>query len=62
MYIYVRVSVCLQSHLFIIQLVHRPTVKSAVCSVVSQRLVVADQSIAKSEYWPPFATAVVDDL
>jgi len=41
--------VCVQSHLFIIQLVHRPTVKSAVCSVLSQRLVIADQSVAKSE-------------
>ena len=38
-----------QSHLFIIQLVYRPTVKSAVCTVLNRRLVVAEQSIAKSE-------------
>ena len=39
-----------QSHLFIVQLVHRPTVRSAVCTVVSQRLVIADQSVAKSQF------------
>jgi hypothetical protein len=43
----IAVTSCCCSHLFIIQLVHRPTVKSAIQSVLSQRLVVADQSIAK---------------
>lgn len=42
----------LQSHLFVLQLVHRPAVRSVLQGLLKKRLLPAEHCITKSE-WPP---------
>ena len=46
-----RVCIMLQSHLFVLQLVHRPSVKSVLQGLLRKRLLPAEHCIAKSKLY-----------
>lgn len=47
----------LQSHLFVLQLVHRPAVRSVLQGLLKKRLLPAEHCVTKSE-WPPLPRAM----
>ena len=46
-------AVAPQSHLFVLQLVHRPSVRSVLQGLIKKRLLPAEHCITKSEWWAP---------
>lgn len=51
----------LQSHLFVLQLVHRPSVRSVLQGLLKKRLLPAEHCITKSE-WPSRSSALLGPL
>lgn len=51
----------LQSHLFVLQLVHRPSVRSVLQGLLKKRLLPAEHCITKSE-WPSRSPALLGPL